>query len=77
MGITGKLFPFCNFRASCSITAPAVLMSSLWLNVLNAVFLYIIWFTTIEILNIELCDTHLWHFHIADDYYYNKPEWTI
>ena len=44
---------------------------------LNAVFLCKIWFTTIEILNTELCDTHLWHFHIADGYYYNKPEWTI
>ena len=81
MGITEKLYLFCNFGACCRITAPAV-FNCVFKIVLPTFCSYSdfnidmhLWF-----LNIELCDTPIvtfsycwWTTHVL----FNKSEWTI
>ena len=71
MGITEKLFPFCNFRASCSITAPVVFK----LSYMFSSYFCVTNHCDIWILNCVI--PQLWHFHITYDYWCNKTEWTI
>ena len=77
MGITEKLYIFCNFRASCRITAPAVfkIVSQTFCIFSDFNIDIQLWF-----LNIELFDTSIvtfsycwWTIHVL----FNKSEWTI
>ena len=71
MGITEKLFLFCNCRTSCSITAPAVfILVSLYINVTfeHLIVWYPVWlFKLLTLLHcwLNICEL------------FNKSEWTI
>ena len=85
MGTIGSLFPFCTFRAWCSITAPAVLFMSSWLYVLfmciikclNAYFVNVYSHADLWTLRLWILNCIIPTFHIADDSLCNKAEWTI
>ena len=85
MGTIGSLFPFCTFRAWCSITAPAVLLlSKLCLifdkcifKCLSACFVNVYSQTDLWTLRLWILNCIIPNFHIADDSLCNKAEWTI